>query len=305
MAYVVGDIIEAADYNSMVSVVNDIWGIGSGDRGYFQSSPLSTVSVGVTVGSAEWTALRDRVNTIALHQGTSTALLPAALEFGVGETVEAHSSGATGDGLSQLVDPAPAVGSIDTNRLNAAPASMSLNAGITSTRSTVWSTVLTHEITVEFASENEARGFFNSGGEIRYTAGITGVGLGAPALDWQQELSDMGTIRFNYTSTTSTGDGTESAIGYYDLTASYQEVFRMQTSAAYAANYMTIQARRENFLGANGGNGRTIRFLVTFDDATVHAPDEVNGTLTSDFQTYIATTYLTHSAPTYTNVSTL
>lgn len=305
MAYVVGDIIEAADYNSMVSVVNDVWGVGSGDRGYFQSSPLGTVSTGVVVGSAEWVALRNRINTIAQHQGTATALLPNVLEFGVGELVEAHSSGATGDGLKQIVDPAPAVGSVDTNRLNAAPASMSLNAGITSTRSTVWSTVITHEVTLNWATENAARGFFNSGGEIRFSAGITGAGLGAPALDWQQELSDIGTVRFNYTATSSTGDGTESSIGYYDLTATYQEIFRMQTSVAYAANYMNIQARRENFLGANGGNGRTLRFLVTFDDAFVHSPDEVNGTITSDFQTFIATTHLTQTAPTYANVSTL
>ena len=54
-------------------------------------------------------------------------------------------------------------------------------------------------------------------------------------------LSNMGTIIFNYTETTSTGSGTGTSIGQQDLTGSYQQIFQKAGSGVYAANDYIIR----------------------------------------------------------------
>jgi hypothetical protein len=44
MAYTVGGLIEATHYNGFAASVNAVWGTGTGDRGYGQSTTLSTVA---------------------------------------------------------------------------------------------------------------------------------------------------------------------------------------------------------------------------------------------------------------------
>ena len=55
-------------------------------------------------------------------------------------------------------------------------------------------------------------------------------------------------IKFKYTSTAQTGTGgTTTSTGWYDLTTSYQEVFRQNaTGATYGENYYKISAKRNS-----------------------------------------------------------
>ena len=58
MTYSIGGLIEATDYNGFASTtvganVNDVWGTGSGDKGWGQTA-LTTVAVAGTVTATQW-----------------------------------------------------------------------------------------------------------------------------------------------------------------------------------------------------------------------------------------------------------
>ena len=76
MTYSVGGLIQATDYNGFADTtaggnVNVMWGTGTGDAGYGQSTTLSTVSAGGTVTATQWADLVNRIQSIANHTGVS------------------------------------------------------------------------------------------------------------------------------------------------------------------------------------------------------------------------------------------
>jgi len=75
MSYSQGGLIEATDYNGFVASVNALWGTGSGDSGYGQSTTLSTVSVSNTVTATQWATLISRLDSMRQHQsGVATGI---------------------------------------------------------------------------------------------------------------------------------------------------------------------------------------------------------------------------------------
>ncbi|SVE44608.1 uncharacterized protein METZ01_LOCUS497462, partial [marine metagenome] len=73
MAYSSTNTITAADYNSFVSTVNGVIGVGSGTKGYNQTA-LSSVSATDQITAAHWTGLLTAVTNAATHQGTSVTI---------------------------------------------------------------------------------------------------------------------------------------------------------------------------------------------------------------------------------------
>lgn len=297
MTYSIGGLIEASDFNDFRTTVLNIWQIGTGDRGYNQAGGIpAATSIGSLILSSEWTTLRDTVAIASQHQtGAVDGDIPAGTTLEVGDLIAVSAFNT-------------AITTIDTNRLTFDSGSVTIFASqLVSTRATSWSTSVTHEYTVDYSTENAARAFFNSGGDIRVAGSRTGGSATPQNTDWTNLLSGMGTIIMNYTQTTESGSGgTPTAIGYYDLTGSYQTIYSKAGTGAYAANIYSIQARRENFVGALGGNGSLLRFLVTFNDAhTSGFSDNVDGTLTSTISMQKATTYLTIPSPSFITTSAL
>ena len=69
MTYASGGTIEATDYNGFVASVNALWGVGSSDSGYGQSTTLSTVTAASsTVTATQWSDLIARINSLRNHQ---------------------------------------------------------------------------------------------------------------------------------------------------------------------------------------------------------------------------------------------
>ena len=168
MAYTSGDLILDDHYNTFATGnaggsatdsanVNNVWGVGSGDRGYGQSTTLSAVSAGTAVTATQWATMLDRISSMASHQGTS---------------ITSISNPTTGDTISAYTALSTNITAIYNARLNNA------GFGTTSTTNTTgsgsWSTSTVHEITVTFADINSARYFFNAGGEIRIDTAISG-----------------------------------------------------------------------------------------------------------------------------------
>lgn len=302
MAVSVGDEIQAAQYNGLQSRVDTILGVGSGQSGYGQSLASSQVSVGAVVEAADMDNLRTDINKIKNHQAGTNANVG---NIAVGQIIGADRS-ETGIGTGSYQnnegfnDYDTAITDVEGNKFDIAESSV--EAKLTSTRSTSWGGggggTVTHTFTVTFSDANQRRYFFNSGGEIRFSASLTGSS-GSKYNNWNTLLTNMGTIKFGYTATTRTGSGTAQAIGNYDLTTSYQTIFQKNGSGVYAENQYQIDARADS--------STVLRFRVRFEDNDLGdqqpvgpqgiqpnpagpAVDEpVTGTLTSTIQQLRAT----------------
>lgn len=325
MTYAVGSIIQAADYNGFVGTipstsaypnatatlnkVSALIGVGYGNHGYGQANPVLSPVTAVTdlVTAAQWNNLLSGMSMVNTHTGSGLTLQPAV---STGTLIQAEV------GSSGRPDIFTLISSLDANRNNAALTQMAVTNVLTSTRTTAWGgQVLTHEFTVNFGTEDSARYFFNSGGQIRLSANRSGGSASSINSSWTTLLNSVGTVKFAYNSTTYTGTGgyANGYIGYYGLTGSYQQIFIHNGTGGSGYYYgygnisYSIQARRENYAGSNGGNGSLLRFQVLFNDQSAYAygSGQVDGTLVSRVDQYKAGGVLTIASPTYATVTSL
>jgi hypothetical protein len=160
----------------------------------------------------------------------------------------------------------------------------SSNQDIQSVRTATWGgssqvQTVSHVFAVTFSSLAERRHFFNTGGEIRLEASILYTGSEAKTINWKNLLSNMGIIRFGAASTgSSTGQGTGSSIGNYQLTSTNTQIYRINGTSVYSNNNYIVLAR-------NLSNTQ-IEFTVQFTDgaplnSSFGIDETVRGTLTS------------------------
>ena len=287
MSYAQGQSVAATDYNAFTGGQNPgvafassaaatakvaaILGVGYGDRGYGQSTPLLPAkAAGASISAADWLNLRTALAVLASHQGTSIALLPPASDFVVGVPVKAETSATTAYDFATLIS------NIDANRFNTnSGASMTLASNsLTATRVGNWgagNTGITTVVTVSFASEDDARFFFNTGGELRFA--LTHAAGTSQNTDWSTALANVGTISFKANSTTRSGtSGTPSAVGYYQLTTSNQSIVSgVIGTGAYSANTINVSAKASSITGLNGAKGYQLVFTVNLLDAHSNA----------------------------------
>ena len=303
MTYASGGLIQAGDYNGFVGntapssayassleatdKVAALIGVGYGDRGYGQTSTnVAPTSTGVAVSAGQWNNLLNVMSTLNTHQGSGLTLQPTVASGG---TILYQSSIPTN------------IATLDTNRLLANVTQMTVSSALTSSISTPWSGTITHVFTVDFGTENAARYFFNSGGQIRWSGSNTGGSTGSAAA-WAALLTAMGTIKMDADSTTYTGSGgtITNNIGYYGLTGSLVQTFiHYGSGPTYSGIYYSIQVSCGNYVGTNGGNGSLINCTVTFSDAS-GGYGRVNGTTTSAINQYKAGGVLTIANPVFT-----
>ena len=305
MAVNVRDKITAATYNTLQSRVATILGTGFESSGYGKNLNSSTVAANDVITAAHLEALRDDINNGIAHQ---TGSITGLNEIQVRDIIAASTSG--GDATKGFNDYEAQITNLENDRFLVDESQASIEAGTTSTRTTQWNGTITHNVTVTFPSANARRYFFNSGGEIQFKAQLSN-GSGAKDNDWATMINNMGTVKFGYTNTSSTGSGTGSAIGNYDLTGTYQTIFEKSGSGVYAENLYKIRARST----ANN----TIDFNIRFEDNDVgegvNPPDFVpvdenvqyiSGTLLSTVQQKRATgSFVSVSSPSYSNTSNL
>ena len=259
MAYQQGDVITATDYNNFVANVNAVIGTGTGDKGYGLSE-VSTVSAGGTIQASDWNSLLSGLQTGANHQGTTLT--------------NASNTVSTGGNIVPLSNLEADITLIDTNRLTAAGANMSTGvAGVTSTRTTAWTTQVTHTFTVTYASANAARHFFNSGGKIKMAFSRSGGTSSTQNTSWTNLFSDLGTVSMAANGTTISGssqggNGANGSRGFHQLTASPAEILNTTSSSAdYTANDLDIKA---------SVSGAVVTITITMNDD--HAAETGNFT---------------------------
>lgn len=294
MAYSTGSLILDDDYNIFATGnaagtgdngtanLNTVWGAGTGDKGYGQSSPVSAVSAGSTITATQWETLVSRLETIGAHQGT---------DINGGSN---YSTITAGDTISVLSNLSSDVTSVFNNRLDAAASGTDITTNGTTTTTSSWDVSATTQKTVTFADAASARYFFNAGGMIRMSFSRSGGTSHSKNDEWTDLLTKVGTIAFtagtatqdiagtSYTGTTKIGGGGTATThatntGFYDLTPGGAAVViykQFADTSPYTTNYAQIE------VSLNAGS-TVLTFDITLqDDATdTIAPD---GTGTGD-----------------------
>ncbi len=257
-----GDSITASDWDIARNNILLITGTAedSTQEGWGQSWSVFNPAAGATITDTDTNDMINAAQDIAVYTGATS-------------NVSDVSDGAT----IQDTD-LNSIQSTITNgynaRTNAASSYLSQEAKDTSTRTTAWSTTVTHDATVTFSSEAHRNSFFNAGGSIYFTASRSGGASNDQNTDWTNMLSAAGTIKMTFTATTG-ASGTNTSLGMYDLTTSYQTIYTKAGSGSYSTNFYKIEAKAPN--------ASSIRFLITFGDSHTGRGyfDQVDGTLTS------------------------
>lgn len=285
---VAGASITATEYNTVQSRVNTIM-----STDYGQSLSSGQVAVGAVITDTQMDNLRTDISKAYAHQQGSN---PTITNVADGDDILAATINQYGTVMT----------TVETNKFSIGAGQSSIESGSSSSRTAAWNGTVTHTLTVNFTSSTARTQFFNAGGQIRFTASRSG-GSGSKNTNWTNLLSAMGTVIFNYTST-SASSGTGSSLGGLDLTTSYQQIFIKTGSGNYAENDYNINAR---YVGNN------IQFRIQFRDddagdqqggfkAGAAVDENVTGTLQSVVQHRRATgSNVAVPAPSYTANSNL
>lgn len=234
-----GNKVSAADYNYVRNRVLNILGTGSGDSGYGQT-PFSTSRTGNSssdkVRDADWDNLRLDIQRIANHQGTSITTL-------------------TDVSRGQKVTSAPLVvydsvyNTLLSNRLNIAVGQYSDELMTSSSRSAGWNGTISHYFNINFGSYDNARYFFNAGGNIRIKPTFSRADNSTLNLDWQALIDGVPTIILNYQRffADAVGGTIIDSRGFYNgLPSSNTQIYTrtgglVSGSSTYAVNDYTVR----------------------------------------------------------------
>jgi hypothetical protein len=268
MAYTIGDTILDDHYNGFATSVNTIWGSGSGDSGYGQTSTVSAVSAGATITAAQWTTLLARISSAASHQSSS---------------ITAISNPSAGGTISAFTALSTNISTITTNKFNvygrAAVAETSC-----STTTTLTGTI-TQQGNWTWGSTDQARYFFNAGGRISVRWDLSGHTSDSKANEWNNLAAACGTYYvYAQSSGKSGGSGTPNTnntnLGFYDLTGSYQNAFiQYEDTGPYTANYIQLQLYKSggvvylNSLWVDAAADQT-----SYNKSVYNVLDQVDGT---------------------------
>lgn len=175
MTYSVGGVITSLDYNTFATAasnIGNIWCIGSGGQGYGQlsngSSTIQTVSTDAAptglITAAQWNNLIDALNGAGKHQSGPDW-----------SNVTAVTSGAAYDTLDGIIYATVEQGSSSiplttlTTQIATNCANSVLQGSTTSTiavNNVQWEDSLTFTTTLDFPTPDQARFFFNAGGQV-------------------------------------------------------------------------------------------------------------------------------------------
>ena len=270
MAYVAGDLILDDEYNTFVTStdpigINHIMGTGATVYGLGQTPLDGVVANGNTVTAANWNALLSALDNIGNHTNDS---LTARTQVAAGDTIGIKAAIA-----ADLVSLAAEVAAGSPNA-TAISAGSELQSSRSSTRYVGSHTV---EHTVTFSNANEMRFFFNAGGKIRVNLTRVGGGLanGSSTSDKDDSVDEMITAMgdFDIKSLTSSRSGTTEtlttdgfAVGFQDVTTSYQTVFLLtQANGTYTS--MTLKGEIKGNATAGSTVNVTIKMSLTDADS--------------------------------------
>ena len=290
-----------ADYNDIRNKIVAVLGNGSGNSGYGQQARINSVAIaeGNTVTINEWANLRfDIINAYKHINGVN----PTTAQVAEGNTIRYTSSFTPDTGTldvpqKQYDDWA---NNITTNRFGVAGGESATTTAVSQSRTGSWISQCTCTIQFYWANSDQARYFFNSGGQIRISALRSGGVTSNQNTSWTSLLSSAGTRNFGGAlpnAGTTPNDGTN----WYRTSSTFQTFYTATASSPYGSNNYQLQARCVDVGSNSSGTSASGEIRVIFTDGYVdpatapHSPgtippeDFVDGTLTVSVSTLFAT----------------
>jgi len=263
-----GNVILAADYNAVQTIVANVLGTGSGQSGYGQAVASSQVVAGNSITASQMLNLKTDLDKISYKQTNAASTAPSVSVGGqmTASDWSSYSSQAT---------------TLQTNKftLSSGQATETIPVNPTFTN---WNSTRTHTVTVAFGTAEAARTYFNTGSTIRIVPSQTGytssVSKGGR---WAAIFT---TVTFNYTN-------------WAAMTSSNQQIHIATDTGTYSGNIFRILARADT---------SNLYLTITFEDVglTGNIDENVDGTTTSTVRVYRATgSYVSVAAPTVTTTS--
>jgi hypothetical protein len=294
----VNTLIVASEYNVIQSKIATIMGSGTGNIGYGQTLASSQVGSYDKITVTQWNNLRNDIIRCRQHQTGVTigSKAPGDVGYTAGSDLPIPTS-STQVKDSWRVAYLNMATDCETYALTAPPpSSQATRSDLVSQqiRTAAWNGTISQTVVVTFGSVDEARWFFNTGGQIEFSSDRSGGTAGLKNVTWTTMLTNMGTIKLNYDVTTTTGTGTTSTIGWYDLTTSDNLIFEKDAPAgAYAPNKYYIYGR------VNSTSDRRVGYFTihwgddspappSYPDPGFGIDENVDGTLISTVQVYRA-----------------
>jgi len=316
MTYTPGSLVQATDYNTLAyetglppivvpvtAKVGDIFGTGFGDYGYGGDSTnvgvsdLPTIAVSDVVQSDtdvigapppgdpdEWVNLRNAFLDCATHQATVLPVLPLPSLADLSDGVPISANPVDDfDNLNSAANNA----ALEASRTAFAGESFTVSLGLTNARGASWSSFIKHEFTVTFVDEDDARFFFNTGGEIRISASRTGGSASPQNTAWSNLVSANSPYIFTQAD-------------YFILTTLFVSKQSVSSGGLYFLNNWNIKAKADTITGLNGGKGSVLRFSSEFTDGHVNGFfDTVDGTFTSTIDEKLSTGIFVRPSPVF------
>lgn len=264
MSYAQGGLIDAADYNGFVGSspastanrINTIWSTGSGAWGYGQTALAQVASTNL-VTATQWASAVNTLNSIKTHQtgsGTGIGAPTAGSLVAYLSTFSSSISTVYSSGLTFNAQGATGTGA------NYAPGETAANQ----------QAAVTFAITrvATFASADQARYFFNAGGQLNFVIssvtnndGTSRTGDMVTLLG--TNLGGLTAFRANTnggrTGTGGTQNTNTTSVGYYGLTTSNVVIQKItSTTSGYTSDYVQFSVKSNGLQGSNNDNGSTV-----------------------------------------------
>lgn len=268
MGYAASDKILPAEYNAFLTNtsnsgdiaaygINHIMGTGLLNLGLGQTT-LHTVNTAEKITVAQWNSLWTAMNNIQNHTNISELASTASREVGDVIAVKA----------SLLTDLNALSTAVQGGSTSATAITTSASVRSVTTAAEGWDSTATHELSITWASANAMRFYFNQGGKVRIVQSATAVALSAKDNSFVDLGTGIGNLDIGSQSSTRSGaaetlttDGL--AIGFYDMTTSYQTIIKMTSdNSTYTNNTVEISAK----LDASPGTAVTMTIKMVATD---------------------------------------
>lgn len=284
--------ITVSAFNNIRNTIVPILGTGGGStaatasQGYGQLIQSSAKSQNEKVDQTDWDLLRYDILNTRIHQVGSATLTDLGItnKVGAAEVNSYETLANTSALVTQRFNVAS--GQFVTNTLKTTSRTWS-----SSTTPQFWSSSISVEHTITFNSSNDARYFFNSGGEIRISSSRTGGRSDQQNNAWSTLLGTSSTRSLGgiYSGIGSIGSSqyylAQDGFNWYNLTNSNTRLYHLRDSVPYANNEYRIDVRT-NVANNTNGSASILYVLVSFiggyvDPGPLGPPftnDEIDGT---------------------------
>jgi len=265
----VNDKIRTVDYNTVQTKISNLIGVGSGSTGWGQPLNSSPVTVSSKITVNEWANLRNDIINGFRHINSGT---PSTVQAVANNTIKYNDTGSTPEQATEVVVQYDRwADQLVANRFAIHPTQEKTVTKASSSQTwpgpegTVWRNRLVSTVTVTFTTADQARYFFNSGGEIRIQTTRTGGTTTDQTESWRTLLISAGNLAFGAQKPESGFVG-QNGKNFYRLTDNYQEWASRTSSSPYTVNTYRISARTPGVQNNSTGTARIIEFLIELKD---------------------------------------